>query len=228
MQALYLIPARGGSKGIPHKNIKELCGRPLIQYSIDIARKLTTDDNICVSTDDVEIKNVAESLGLKVPFMRPDYLASDTATSSDVIVHAINFYKEKGVEYDVVVLLQPTSPFRRVDDVKGCLELYDDSLDMVTSVKESYVSAVLCHEDEKGYLVDTLSNGATRRQDAAKYYEYNGAVYVINAKAVIEKGLGGFNKIRKYVMPEINSLDIDVMTDWYIAESLLEKKLIEL
>ena len=151
-----------------------------------------------------------------------------THISSDVIVHAINFYKEKGVEYDVVVLLQPTSPFRRVDDVKGCLELYDDSLDMVTSVKESYVSAVLCHEDEKGYLVDTLSNGATRRQDAAKYYEYNGAVYVINAKAVIEKGLGGFNKIRKYVMPEINSLDIDVMTDWYIAESLLEKKVIEL
>lgn len=228
MNILYLIPARGGSKGIPHKNIKELCGKSLIQYSIDIARKLTTDENICVSTDDLEIKRLVESLALKVPFMRPDYLASDTATSSDVIVHAINFYKEKGVEYDVVVLLQPTSPFRRVDDVKGCLELYDDSLDMVTSVKESYVSAVLCHEDEKGYLVDTLSNGATRRQDAAKYYEYNGAVYVINAKAVIEKGLGGFNKIRKYVMPEINSLDIDVMTDWYIAESLLEKKVIEL
>ena len=228
MNILYLIPARGGSKGIPHKNIKELCGKPLIQYSIDIARKLTTDDNICVSTDDVEIKNVVESLGLKVPFMRPDELASDTATTSDVIVHAINLYKEKAVEYDVVVLLQPTSPFRRIDDVKGCLELYDDSLDMVTSVKESYVSAVLCHEDEKGYLVDTLSNGATRRQDAAKYYEYNGAVYVINAKAVIEKGLSGFNKIRKYVMPEINSLDIDVMTDWYIAESLLEKKVIEL
>lgn len=228
MNCLYLIPARGGSKGIPHKNIKELCGKTLIQYSIDIARKLTTDDNICVSTDDVEIKDVVESLGLKVPFMRPDELASDTATSSDVIVHAINFYKEKGVEYDVVVLLQPTSPFRQVDDVKGCLELYDDSLDMVTSVKESYVSAVLCHEDANGYLVDTLSNGATRRQDAAKYYEYNGAVYVINAKAVLEKGLGGFTKIKKYVMPEINSLDIDVMTDWYIAESLIEKKVIEL
>lgn len=228
MHVLYLIPARGGSKGIPHKNIKELAGKPLINYAIDVARKLAPDEDICVSTDDNEIIQVVESTGLKVPFKRPDYLASDTATSSDVIVHAINFYKEKGVEYDVVVLLQPTSPFRRVDDVKGCLELYDDSLDMVTSVKESYVSAVLCHEDEKGYLVDTLSNGATRRQDAAKYYEYNGAVYVINAKAVIEKGLGGFNKIRKYVMPEINSLDIDVMTDWYIAESLIEKKVIEL
>ena len=228
MKILYLIPARGGSKGIPQKNIKPLCGKPLIHFAIDIARELACDSDICVSTDDDEIISVVESIGLKVPFKRPDYLASDTATSSDVIVHAINFYKEKGVEYDVVVLLQPTSPFRRVDDVKGCLELYDDSLDMVTSVKESYVSAVLCHEDEKGYLVDTLSNGATRRQDVTKYYEYNGAVYVINAKAVIEKGLGGFNKIRKYVMPEINSLDIDVMTDWYIAESLIEKKVIEL
>lgn len=228
MKILYLIPARGGSKGIPQKNIKPLCGKPLIHFAIDIARELACDSDICVSTDDDEIISVVESIGLKVPFKRPDYLASDTATSSDVIVHAINFYKEKGVEYDVVVLLQPTSPFRRVDDVKGCLELYNDSLDMVTSVKESYVSAVLCHEDENGYLVDTLSNGATRRQDAAKYYEYNGAVYVINAKAVLEKGLVGFTKIKKYVMPEINSLDIDVMTDWYIAESLIEKKVIEL
>jgi len=228
MRALYLIPARGGSKGIPHKNIKLLCGKPLIHYAIDVARKLVSDNDICVSTDDEEIIKVAEYIGLKVPFIRPDYLASDTATSSDVIVHAINFYKEKGIDYDVVVLLQPTSPFRRVEDVKGCLDLYSDSLDMVTSVKESYVSAVLCNEDKNGYLVDTLSNGATRRQDADKYYEYNGAVYVINVKSVLEKGLSGLTRIKKYVMPEINSLDIDVMTDWYIAESLLEKKVIKL
>lgn len=228
MNCLYLIPARGGSKGIPHKNIKELCGKPLIQYSIDIARKLTADDNICVSTDDVEIKKVVESLGLKVPFMRPDELASDTATTSDVIVHALKWYESNGVVYDTVVLLQPTSPLRRLQDIKDCLELYNDSIDMVTSVKESYVSAVLCHDDKNGYLVNTLSNGATRRQDAPKYYEYNGAVYVINAKSVLEKGLGGFSNIKKYIMPEINSLDIDVMTDWFIAESLMEKKVVEI
>lgn len=228
MRALYLIPARGGSKGIPHKNIKNLFGKPLIFYTIDIARKFVSDNDICVSTDDEEIIKTVETVGLKVPFVRPDYLASDTATTGDVIVHAINFYKRKGIEYDVVVLLQPTSPFRRLDDIKECLGLYNDSLDMVTSVKISSVPAVLCHEDKDGNLVDTLSNGATRRQDAPKYYEYNGAVYVINTKSVLKKGLGGLTKIKKYVMPELNSLDIDVMTDWYIAETLLEKKIIEL
>lgn len=228
MKTLYLIPARGGSKGIPHKNIRLLCGKPLIEYSIDVARKFANDKDICVSTDDAEIKKIAENYGLKVPFMRPDYLASDTATSSDVIVHALKFYEQCGVHYDVVVLLQPTSPLRRVEDVKGALELYDSSFDMVTSVKESFVSAVLCKEAENGFLEDVLSNGSTRRQDAERFYEYNGAVYVINTKAVIEKGLGGFTKVKKYVMPEINSLDIDTMTDWYIVESLIEKKVVKL
>lgn len=225
MKILYLIPARGGSKGIPHKNIKELCGKTLIQYSIDIARKLTTDDNICVSTDDVGIKNVVESLGLKVPFMRPDELASDTATTSDVIVYALKWYESNGFVYDTVVLLQPTSPLRRIQDIKDCLESYNDSIDMVTTVKRSYASAVLCNEDESVFLQMTFGKSGVRRQDAKELYEYNGAVYVINAKSVIEKGLAGFTKIKKYVMPEINSLDIDTMLDWYMCETVIKNKL---
>lgn len=228
MRVLYLIPARGGSKGIPHKNIKGFAGKPLINYSIDVARKLATDSKICVSTDDDEIINVVESLGLKIPFKRPNYLASDTATSSDVIVHALKWYESNGVTYDTVVLLQPTSPLRRLQDIKDCLESYNDSLDMVTTVKKSYVSAVLCNEDESGYLQMTFGKSGVRSQDAKELYEYNGAVYVNNAKAVLEKGLGGFTKIKKYVMPEINSLDIDTMIDWYMVESLLEKKVVEL
>ena len=93
MKTLYLIPARGGSKGIPHKNIKLLCGKPLIQYSIEVARELADDMDICLSTDDSEIKGVAEGLGLRIPFLRPAYLACDTASSSDVIVHALDFYE---------------------------------------------------------------------------------------------------------------------------------------
>ena len=91
MKILYIIPARGGSKGIPHKNIKLLNGKPLIYYTIDVARQLTTDDHICVSTDDDEIIEVVENYGLKVPFIRPDYLATDTSTTNDVLLHAINF-----------------------------------------------------------------------------------------------------------------------------------------
>ena len=224
MKALYLIPARGGSKGIPHKNIKFLNGKPLIQYSIDVARELADDNNICVSTDDKEIKAVAESFGLKVPFLRPDYLASDTATTSDVIVHALNFYTERGVNYDIVVLLQPTSPLRTVQNVKDCLNLYTPDLDMVTTVKESSVSAVLCRENHEGYLEQVIGGNDVRRQDAEKLYEYNGAVYVINSKTVKEKGLGGFTKIKKSVMEEEKSVDIDNMLDWMLVETILRGK----
>lgn len=223
MKILYLIPARGGSKGIPHKNIKLLDGKPLIQYSIDVARQLAEDNDICVSTDDIKIKTVAENLGLEVPFLRPDYLASDTAGTSDVIVHALNFYSNQGTNYDVVVLLQPTSPLRTVQNVKDCLAAYDDTLDMVTTVKESSVSAVLCKENQEGFLEQVIGENNVRRQDAAKLYEYNGAVYVINSDAIKEKGLGGFTKIKKCVMDEKSSVDIDTMLDWKFVESLMKK-----
>lgn len=223
MKILYLIPARGGSKGIPHKNIKLLDGKPLIQYSIDVARQLAEDNDICVSTDDIEIKTVAENLGLEVPFLRPDYLASDTATTSDVIIHALEFYINQGKKYDVVVLLQPTSPLRTVQNVKDCLAAYDDTLDMVTTVKESSVSAVLCKENQEGFLEQVIGENNVRRQDAAKLYEYNGAVYVINSDAIKEKGLGGFTKIKKCVMDEKSSVDIDTMLDWKFVEVLVKE-----
>ncbi len=224
MKALYLIPARGGSKGIPHKNIRLLNGKPLIQYSIEVARELADDADICLSTDDQQIKDVAESLGLKVPFLRPDYLASDTAGTSDVIVHALDFYAQQGKEYDVVVLLQPTSPLRTVQNVKDCLELYSNEFDMVTTVKESSISAVLCKENAQGYLEQVIGGNNVRRQDAEKLYEYNGAVYVINAEAVKDKGLGGFRKIKKCVMSEEQSIDIDTMLDWLLIETILKRK----
>lgn len=224
MTALYLIPARGGSKGIPHKNIKLLNGKPLIQYSIEVARELADDTDICLSTDDLQIKTVAEELGLIVPFLRPDYLASDTAGTSDVIVHALDFYAHQGKEYDVVVLLQPTSPLRTIQNVKDCLNLYSPDYDMVTTVKESTVSAVLCRENADGYLEKVIGKENVRRQDAEKLYEYNGAVYVINAKAVKEKGLGEFTKIKKCVMSEENSVDIDTMLDWQLIQVLISEK----
>ena len=106
---LYVIPARGGSKGIPHKNIKLLHGKPLIYYSIDIARSLTNDEHICVSTDDEEIIKVVSDYGLKVPFVRPRELANDTASTNDVLIHALKYYESIGKNYTAIVLLQPTS-----------------------------------------------------------------------------------------------------------------------
>ena len=136
-KSLYIIPARGGSKGIPRKNIKELAGVPLIHYSIDVARALADDSHIIVSTDDDEIAQVASQTGLAVPYMRPANLATDTAGSREVIIDAMDYADSKGIEYDNVVLLQPTSPLRNVDDVKKALELYTTDLDMVVSVVEA-------------------------------------------------------------------------------------------
>ena len=104
---LVVIPARGGSKGLPGKNIKDLCGKPLIGYSIDVARAITSDENICVSTDDQKIIDVVESYGLHVPFVRPAEFATDKAATNDVLLHAVDFYEKRGKHYDKLLLLQP-------------------------------------------------------------------------------------------------------------------------
>lgn len=224
MESLFLIPARGGSKGIPHKNIKMLAGKPLIYYSIEVARAITDDINICVSTDDDEIIHCVEKTGLQVPFVRPETLATDTATTNDVILHAIHFYQGKGVSYDNIVLLQPTSPLRTAQQVQEAMSLYHNDIDMVVSVKENFSSVVLFKENENGYLEHAFDvTKGLRRQDAQRMYEYNGAIYVINCKSVIEHGMSGLTKIVKYVMPEYDSTDIDNMLDWQFCELLINK-----
>lgn len=232
MTPLIIIPARGGSKGIPHKNIKLLNGKPLICYSIDIARQYTTDDNICVTTDDNEIISVVEQYGLKVPFVRPAELATDTASSNDVLVHALNFYETQGRQVDVIILLQPTSPFRKVSFVKEAVELYNADLDMVVSVKETSANPYYnCFEEDKnGFLSISKSIGhpITRRQDAPKVWEYNGSIYVINPTSLKDNGMQHFTRVKKYPMSELYSVDIDCPFDWKVAELLLNENMIEL
>lgn len=226
MKYLVVIPARGGSKGIPHKNIKPLGGKPLIYYSIDVARQFTTDENICVTTDDAEIISVVEQHGLKVPFVRPAELATDTCGSSEVIQHAYQFFADKGVKYDAIVLLQPTSPFRKVEFIREAVALYDDSIDMVTSVRSAACNPYYdgFEENKDGLLQISKGDGTiARRQEAPKVWQQNGSVYVINPKSLIEKGMGGFTKIKKYAMPETYSVDLDTMLDWKMAELIIKE-----
>ena len=143
MKPLVIIPARGGSKGIPHKNIRLLGGKPLICRAIDNARAVADDSDICVSTDDPEIIRVAEDYGLKVPFVRPAELAADNSGTYEVLLHALDFYERQGRHYDAIVLLQPTSPFRRDEDVRGAMALYTPDIDMVVSITEATVEPVL-------------------------------------------------------------------------------------
>ena len=222
MNILVVIPARGGSKGVLGKNIKKLNGKPLIYYSIDVAREIVKDVDICVSSDDPHIIEAVENYGLKVPFIRPSELASDTATTNDVLIHALDYYRSKGKVYDSILLLQPTSPLRTVQQVKEAINLYSDQFDMVVSIKESHAAAVMCQENEDGFLTPILTN-ASRRQDAPTYYEYNGAIYVINVKSLLEKGLAKFDREKKYVMLQLNSIDIDTQLDFDFAELLLLK-----
>ncbi len=225
MKILYIIPARGGSKGIPHKNIKMLAGKPLICHSIDVAKALTTDDNICVSTDDEQIVKVVENYGLKVPFIRPEYLATDTATTNDVLLHAINFYHTQGVEYEVIVLLQPTSPLRTVVQVKEALSLYHSELDMVVSVKKTHTQTVLCNENNDGFIELTFNKSGVRRQDVESFYEYNGAIYIINIEKLNATPLNSLLRKKKYIMDEASSVDIDTEFDFQLAEFIFEKKI---
>ena len=220
---LVVIPARGGSKGLPGKNIKMLCGKPLIAYSIDVARAFADDKNICVSTDSEEIKQVVEQYGLKVPFLRPDYLATDTATSDDVLIHAVNYYREQyGRTFKKLLLMQPTSPLRTKEDVEEAIRLYRDDIDMVVSVMKSHAPAVLCQDDEQGYVQLTYNKKALGRQQLPDMYEFNGAVYVMSVDALLEKKMAGFTKIVKYVMPKEHSIDIDDIYDFLQVESILK------
>lgn len=230
MKSLFLITARGGSKGVPHKNIKPLAGKPLIYYAIDVARLFVEDKDICVSTDGDDIIQTVEAYGLKVPFKRPEELASDTAGSYEVILHAVRFYEQKGVHYDTVVLLQPTSPFRSKEDVAGCIAKYDDQCDMVVSVKPAASNPYydIFEENQDGNLVISKGDGKiTRRQDAPKCYEYNGAVYVINVKSLENMHMNDFRKVRFYEMDEIHSVDLDTMLDWKYAELLIKEEFIK-
>src|ERR1043166_2977471 len=150
-KTLFVIPARGGSKRLPGKNIRPLAGKPLILYSVDTARQFVEDSDICITTDDVGIKGVVEEYGLKVPFIRPDYLATDTATSHDPLVHAVKFYQSQGIYYDG--LLQPTSPLRRKEDLASMLDIYDSGdWQMVVSVikPQKDILGTLCVENVVG------------------------------------------------------------------------------
>lgn len=228
MRFLTVIPARKGSKGIPGKNSKILVGKPLIQYSIETALQIAAPADICVTTDSEEIIEIAESLGLKVPFIRPDHLASDTSGSREVLLHAVDFYAEQGNEYDAIVLLQPTSPFRKTMDIMSMINHFDESTDMVVSVKECHDNPYysMFEENESGYLKLSKEGQYTRRQDCPKVYAFNGSVYVIRTSSLREKPIGQFGRIKKFVMDDIHSLDIDTPFDWSIAEMMLEKKML--
>jgi len=225
MKPLVVIPARGGSKGVPRKNIKLLGGKPLIQYTIEAAREVFPDEVICVSTDDYEIKHVVEQLGLKVPFLRPEELATDHAGTYEVLLNAIINYEKIGYYPDTLILLQATSPFRTGKHIKEALLLFDENCDMLVSVTESKANPyfTLKEENENGWLINSKEGSFVRRQDTPKVWELNGAIYIVRITALKQNTLDKISKTIKYSMDEISSIDIDTQLDWDFAEFLIRK-----
>lgn len=224
---LFLIPARGGSKGIPGKNIRPLDGKPLICHAIDQARHFADDEDICLSTDSAEIRMTAEEYGLPVKFLRPAELSTDTAGSYEVMLHALDFYRSLGKGYKRLVLLQPTSPLRTVEDIEEAIGKMTEDADMCVTVTEAatnpYYNAF--ETDPEGYLHVSKGDGRfTRRQDAPKVYEYNGAVYVINTESLRKMKLSEFPRRIPSVMPRDRSIDLDTELDWMVAEMIIRNR----
>lgn len=226
MKPLVIIPARGGSKGVPGKNIRLLNGKPLIHYSIDAVRGIVPDELILVSTDDNKIKEIAELTGIHVPFLRPIHLATDTAATRDVLLHAIEHASTNGYSADTIILLQPTSPFRKKNHILEALQLYKQNLDMVVSVKKTKANPyyILFEENKDGYLVKSKTGSFTRRQDCPDVWEINGAIYIISVAQLKQKQIGDFTKVIKYEMDEFSSHDIDTLFDWEVAEMISQKQ----
>lgn len=228
MNTLWLIPARGGSKGIPDKNLKPFCGQSLVARAIGQALECKdSDDIVFVSTDSNAIKEESERSGVEVPFLRPAPLASDTASSYSVILHVLQEFKSLGIEFERVVLLQPTSPFRKIEDIKEAISIWNSDMDMVVSVTASDSNPYynLFEINPEGFLKICKGSGQfTRRQDAPKVLEYNGAVYVMTVNSLLKKPISEFTRIFPYEMPKSRSIDLDTPEDWMVAEILFNKK----
>ena len=217
---LAIIPARGGSKRLPRKNLLDLCGKPLIAWSIEAALKSKYISKVIVSSDDEEILNIAKEY--KADFIkRPDELASDTATTFDALKHTL----ENVGKYDYVVLLQPTSPLRSEKHIDEAIELLEEkSADAIISVCETEHSPLWCNtlpqdSSMSTFLRDEVLN--KRSQDLPKYYRLNGAIYICKTEKLLEnKGFFIKENIYAYKMDKKNSVDIDEEIDFIIAREI--------
>lgn len=221
LSVLGLIPARGGSKGLPRKNIRELHGKPLLGWTVEAARNSRYIDRLVLSTDDPDIADVGRALDCEVPFRRPDSLASDTATSAAVLEHAVGELPG----YDVAVLLQPTSPLRATEDIDACVEMWRESdAETCVSITEAPEPPQwLFYRAEDGRLsraCDTLPE-VEARQEARDAYVLNGAVYVVSVPWFLGEGSLLSEDAIGYRMPTERSVDIDTRFDLQLAELML-------
>jgi CMP-N,N'-diacetyllegionaminic acid synthase len=226
MTTIATICARGGSTGVPGKNIRPLLGKPLIVYTIEQAQKCLGIDAIYVSTDDPGIADVARSAGARVPFLRPSELATAQAPKIPVIEHLVNAVEAQGESPTTIVDLDPTSPLRDVADIEACIGMLDEETDVVItgyeSEKNPYFNMVELTEDGCAQLVKRPPTPVHGRQFAPKVYAMNASIYVWHRRT-LSTGLWS-GRARLYVMPRERSIDIDAPLDFLLVEMLMREK----
>ena len=226
---LAIIPARGGSKGIPRKNLADLCGKPLIAWSIETGNELVrlgAVERAIVSTDDEEIAHVARAHGADVPFMRPAELASDTAKATGYVIHAIDALAEMGETYDAVMLLQPTAPIRDAATVAEATKRFRaggaDSL--ISCYQEDYINELVMYVDEgNGFICPKtpLHNKGVRRQEHGPVMVRNGAIYIVRSAYVRATGQLVCDRPMLMRMRKIDSIDVDTPDDLTLLRAVL-------
>ena len=227
-RVLAVIPARGGSKRLVDKNVLPFCGKPLIEWSIDAALTCRYVDRVVVSTDSKKIATIAKQRGADVPFVRPEYLSDDTASTNDVLLHVLEALKAD--VFDLVVLLQPTSPLRTAADIDGAIErLLEKEADGIVSVCECEHSPLWSNVlpqngNMGGFIRSHVSN--KNSQDLPKYFRLNGALYVFRTVSLLDKkGIHYSKKVFSFQMPIERSVDIDTKLDFMFAELIFQKTL---
>ncbi len=227
MKTLGVIPARGGSKGVPGKNIKMLASEPLISYTIKNALKSKIDD-VVVSTDSQEIATISKSLGAQVPFIRPSSLATDTSKSIDVVRHCLTLLEEQNnITYDLVMLLQPTTPFRSIEDIDNTiLKIVDENCDSVISVVDvgAFHPARMKFIQNDRLLDPPFCEDYENqpRQELTPMYIRNGAIYLTKRATILANSFKG-EYSKAYIMPQDRSVNIDTFWDFQLAEILINQ-----
>ena len=227
MKILGLIPARGGSKGIPGKNIKLLGGKPLLQYTFESAKASGLLDRVILSSDDPEIIAVGVGLGMEIPFIRPDELAGDATTSLEVIKHALKELRSHGEEYDAVCLLQPTTPFRSGRLIDAAIEKFRkgdyDSLISVREVQADFNPHWIFEEKNGNLQIATGEKEIiSRRQDLPKAYHRDGAIYITKTSVLLKQNSLYGDKIGFIDTTGSVYVNIDTEEDWELAEKMVE------
>ncbi|MDP1393416.1 cytidylyltransferase domain-containing protein [Lysinibacillus capsici] len=220
-RCLAVIPARGGSKGVPGKNIRLLAGKPLIAWTIEAAKRSKYITTTIVSTDDEEISTVAIEYGAEVPFIRPAHLAEDDTPGVAPILHAL----EQCPDYDYVVVLQPTSPLRTAEDIDGTIEkMFKNDGDFCVSVAEASQSPYWMYTLNKDDVMQPLIDSplVVRRQELPKAYILNGAVYVAKVEELKKTESFITSETVAYEMPEERSFDIDLEKDFLVCENIMQ------